>query len=96
MDPLHSKSLGRFCYKLMKQRTHAKNLAGFLCGSVFPELQNFFKGGEHHKSIYAFLKEAPSSEKVAAMHIIHLVHLLKTASHSHFQKGKAQSSKVFA
>ena len=45
MDPLHSKSLGRFCYKLMKQRTHAKNLAGFLCGSVFPELQNFFKGG---------------------------------------------------
>lgn len=95
IDLLHLKNLGRFRQKLMKQRTRAKIQLVSYVDQSFPELQYFFHG-IHHKSVYALLKEAPSPEKVAAMHMTHLVHLLKTASHGHFQKEKAQSLRVLA
>lgn len=95
IDLLHLKSLGRFRQKLMKQRTRAKIQLVSYVDQSFPELQYFFNG-IHHRSVYALLKEAPSPEKVAAMHMTHLVHLLKTASHGHFQKEKAQSLRVLA
>lgn len=53
---------------------------------IFPELQYFFKSGLHQKSVYALLKEAPTPEAVASMHMTHLAHLLKVNSHGHFDK----------
>ena len=53
---------------------------------VFPELQYFFKSGLHQKAVYAVLKEAPSPNRIASMHMTHLATLLKTTSHGHFTK----------
>ena len=47
---------------------------------VFPELQYFFKSGLHQKAVYAVLKEAPSPNRIASMHMTHLATLLKTTS----------------
>ena len=63
---------------------------------VFPELQYFFKSGLHQKSVYALLKEAPTPEAIASMHMTHLDHLLKFTSHGHFDKEKAQQLRVLA
>lgn len=87
IDLMHLKNLGRFRQVLMKQRTSAKiKLTSFL-DQAFPELQYFFNG-IHHKSVYSLLKEAPSPEKIASMHMTHLAHLLETTSHGRFKKIK--------
>ena len=64
--------------------------------SFFPELQYFFKSGLHQKSIYALLKEAPTPETIASMHMTHLAHLLKITSHGHFDKETAQQLRILA
>ena len=95
IDLMHLKNLGRFRQVLMKQRTSAKiKLTSFL-DQAFPELQYFFNG-IHHKSVYSLLKEAPSPEKIASMHMTHLAHLLETTSHGHFKKDKAQALRILA
>ena len=53
---------------------------GTYVDQVFPELQNFFKSGLHQKAVYAVLKEAPSPNRIASMHMTHLATLLKTTS----------------
>lgn len=63
---------------------------------VFPELQYFFKSGIHHKGCYALLKEAPSPDAIASMHLTHLTHLLKSVSHGHFKKETAVELRVLA
>ena len=62
---------------------------------AFPELQYFFSG-IHHKSVYALLKEAPSPELIASMHMTHLANLLRVASHGRFKKDKAQELRALA
>ncbi len=95
IDIMHLKNLGRFRQTLVKQRTSAKiKLTSFL-DQAFPELQYFFNG-IHHKAVYALLKEAPSPERIASMHMTHLAHLLETASHGHFKKDKAKELRVLA
>lgn len=95
IDLMHLKNLGRFRQVLMKQRTSAKiKLTSFL-DQAFPELQYFFNG-IHHKSVYSLLKEAPSPEKIASMHMTHLAHLLETTFHGHFKKDKAQALRILA
>lgn len=95
IDLMHLKNLGRFRQVLMKQRTSAKiKLTSFL-DQAFPELQYFFNG-IHHKSVYSLLKEAPSPEKIASMHMTHLAHLLETTSHGRFKKDKAQALRILA
>lgn len=63
---------------------------------VFPELQYFFKSGLHQNSVYALLKEAPTPNAIASMHMTHLTHLLQSASHGHFGKEKARELRVLA
>lgn len=63
---------------------------------VFPELQYFFKSGLHQKAVYALLKEAPSPQDIASMHMTHLSHLLTTASHGHFKKEQANELRALA
>lgn len=90
------KNLGRFRLKMVKQRTRLKIQLTSYIDQVFPELQYFFKSGIHHKGCYALLKEAPSPEAIASMHLTHLTHLLKANSHGHFKKETALELRVLA
>ncbi|SFO04169.1 transposase [Pseudobutyrivibrio sp. UC1225] len=90
------KNLGRFRQKIVKQRTRLKIQLTSYLDQVFPELQYFFKSGIHHKGCYALLKEAPTPEAIASMHLTHLTHLLKAASKGHFQKETAVELRVLA
>lgn len=63
---------------------------------AFPELQYFFKSGIHQKSVYAVLKQAPTTEEIASMHLTHLSHLLETTSHGHFKKDAATELRILA
>lgn len=96
LDLLDLKSLGRFRQKTIKQRSRLKIQLTAYVDEVFPELQYFFKSGLHQKSVYALLKEAPTPQAVASMHMTHLAHLLKVTSHGHFDKEKAQQLRVLA
>lgn len=96
MDTLHLKNLGRFRQKLLKSRTRLKIQLTAYLDRVFPELQYFFKSGLHQKAVYTFLKEAPSPELIASMHLTHLAHLLHDASRGHFSKQQAKELRVLA
>lgn len=93
---LQLKNLGRFRQKTVKQRTRLKIQLTSYMDQVFPELQYFFKSGIHHKGCYALLKEAPSPEAIASMHLTHLTHLLKSSSHGHFKRETAVELRVLA
>ena len=90
------KNLGRFRQKIVKQRTRLKIQLTSYVDQVFPELQYFFKSGIHHKGCYTLLKEAPTPDAIASMHLTHLTHLLKAASKGHFQKETAVELRVLA
>ena len=90
------KNLGRFRQKTVKQRTRLKIQLTSYVDQVFPELQYFFKSGIHHKGCYALLKEAPSPEAIASMHLTHLTHVLEANSHGHFKKQTAVELRVQA
>ena len=96
LDYIELKELGRFRQKLLKQRTRLKIQLTSYVDQVFPELQYFFKSGLHQKSVYALLKEAPTPNAIASMHMTHLAHLLEVASHGHFDKEKARELRVLA
>ena len=45
---------------------------------------------------YLLLKEAPTPNSIASMHMTHLAHILKVASHDHFDKEKARELRILA
>ena len=96
LDLMNLKALGRFRQKTIKQRTRLKIQLTSYVDEVFPELQYFFKSGLHQKSVYALLKEAPTPEAIASMHMTHLAHLLTVTSHGHSDKVIAQQLRVLA
>ena len=96
LDLMDLKALGRFRQKTIKQRTRLKIQLTAYVDQVFPELQYFFKSGLHQKSVYALLKEAPSPEAIASMHLTHLAHLLEVTSHGHFKRDTAKELRVLA
>lgn len=96
LDLMELKTLGRFRQKTIKQRTRLKIQLTSYVDQVFPELQYFFKSGLHQKSVYALLKEAPSPEAIASMHMTHLSHLLVVSSRGHFTKEMAKALRVLA
>lgn len=93
LDLMDLKALGRFRQKTIKQRTRLKIQLTSYVDEIFPELQYFFKSGLHQKSVYALLKEAPTPEAIASMH---MTHLLKVNSHGRFDKKMAQQLRVLA
>lgn len=93
---MHLKELGRFRMKLIKKRTQGKIQLTSYVDQAFPELQYFFKSGIHQKSVYAVLKEAPSTTDIASMHLTHLSHLLEVSSHGHFKKDTATELRILA
>lgn len=76
LDFIELKELGRFRQKTVKQRTRLKIQLTSYLDQVFPELQYFFKSGIHQNSVYALLKEAPTPNAIASMHMTHLASLL--------------------
>lgn len=96
LDYIEPKELGRFRQKTVKQRTRLKIQLTSYIDQVFPELQYFFKSGVHQHSVYALLKEAPTPNDIASMHMTHLAHLLQKASHGHFGKDRAKESRILA
>lgn len=61
-------------YRLKKQKNSEKNLKQHTYFS--PKYPYSFKSEVHHKEHYTFLKEVPSPETIAS---IHLTHLLKSS-----------------
>ena len=96
LDYIELKELGRFRQKTVKQRTRLKIQLTSYMDQVFPELQHFFKSGVHQNSVYTLLKEAPTPNDIASMHMTHLAHLLKVNSHGRFDKEMAQQLRVLA
>ena len=96
LDYIELKELGRFRQKTVKQRTRLKIQLTSYIDQVFPELQYFFKSGVHQNSVYALLKEAPTPNAIASMHLTHLAHILEKASHGHFDKDTARELRVLA
>ena len=96
LDYIELKELGRFRQKTVKQRTRLKIQLTSYMDQVFPELQYFFKSGVHQNSVYALLKEAPTPNAIASMHMTHLAHILECASHGHFKKDTARDLRVLA
>lgn len=96
LSVLHLKDLGRFRMKLIKKRTQAKIQLTSYVDQAFPELQYFFKSGIHQKSVYAVLKEAPTPDDIASMHLTHLSHLLEVSSHGRFKKDTATELRILA
>lgn len=96
LDLMELKALGRFRQKTIKLRTRLKIQLTTYVDQVFPELQYFFKSDLHQKAVYAVLKEAPSPDRVASMHMTHLAKLLKTVSHGHFTKEQTKELRVLA
>ena len=96
LDLMDLKAMGRFYQKTIKQRTRLKIQLTAYVDEVFPELQYFFKSGLHQKSVYALLKEAPTPETIASMHMTHLASLLMKNSHVHFTREQAKELRVLA
>lgn len=96
LDIMDLKQLGRFRQKTVKQRTRLKIQLVSYIDQAFPELQYFFKSGLHQHSVYALLKEAPTAQMVASMHMTHLAHLLDKASHGRFKKDTAKELRALA
>ena len=96
LDYIELKELGRFHQKTIKQRTRLKIQLTSYVDQVFPELQYFFKSGLHQNAVYALLKEAPTPNQIASMHMTHLANLLKHYSHGHFKKETARELRVLA
>jgi len=90
------KNLGRFRQKTVKQRSRLKIQLTSYVDQVFPELQYFFKSRIHQKGCYALLREAPSPESIASMHLTHLTNVLKSSSHGRFKKETAVELRVLA
>ena len=96
LDYIELKELSRFRQKTIKQRTRLKIQLTSYLDQVFPELQYFFKSGIHQNSVYALLKEAPTPDAIASMHMTHLASLLTRISHGHFNKETARNLRVLA
>lgn len=96
LDYIELKELGRFHQKTIKQRTRLKIQLTSYVDQVFPELQYFFKSGLHQNAVYALLKEAPTPNQIASMHMTHLANLLKRHSRGHFKKETARELRVLA
>ena len=96
LDLMDLKAMRRFYQKTIKQRTRLKIQLTAYVDEIFPELQYFFKSGLHQESVYALLKEAPTPETIASMHMTHLASLLMKNSRGHFTRDQSKELRVLA
>ena len=82
------KSLTRYRFDKVKERTKLKSSISRLVCILFPELEKLVPT-LHMVSIYALLEEFPDAKQIAAAHLTRLKALLETASKGHYKRDMA-------
>ena len=82
------KSLTRYRFDKVKERTKLKSSSSRLVCILFPELEKLVPT-LHMASIYALLEEFPDAKQIAAAHLTRLKALLETASKGHYKRDMA-------
>ncbi len=57
---------------------------------------DIFKSGIHQKSVYAVLKEVPSTADIPSMHLTHLSHLLEVSCYGQCKTSIATELRILA
>lgn len=82
------KSLTRYRFDKVKERSKLKISISRLVTILFPELEHLVPT-LHMVSIYALLSEFPSASSIATSHLTRLTNLLSTSSKGHYGKDTA-------
>lgn len=82
------KSLTRYRFRIVSDRSRLKTSLKRLVTILFPELEQLLPT-LHLTSAYALLSEFPSASAIASSHLTHLTHLLEKASKGHYSRDKA-------
>ncbi len=84
------KSLTRYRFDKVQERSQLKVSVSRLVSILFPELEKIVPT-LHMNSVYALLTEFPGASYVAGAHLTHLKHLLYEASKGHYGRDMAIS-----
>ena len=84
------KSLTRYRFDRVRERSKLKTSISRLVNILFPELEKLVSS-LHSSSVYALLSELPGASHIADCHLTHLTHLLETASRGRLGRDKAIS-----
>lgn len=82
------KSLSRYRFSKVRERSFLKQQLARLVNILFPELENIVPS-LHMCSVYALLSEFPGASLIAKAHITKLTNLLINHSHGRYKKDKA-------
>lgn len=82
------KSLTRYRFDKVRERSQLKQSISRLITILFPELEKLVPT-LHLASIYALLSEYPGAQQIACAHLTHLKTLLDNASRGHYSRNKA-------
>ena len=82
------KSLSRYRFDKVSDRSKLKQSVSRLVNILFPELEKLVSS-LHTKAVYELLSEFPGAHQVASANLKHLTALLSTASKGHFGREKA-------
>ena len=84
------KSLSRYRFDKVSDRSKLKQSVSLLVNILFPELEKLVST-LHTKAVYELLSEFPGAHQVASANLKHLTALLSTASKGHFGREKANA-----
>jgi len=82
------KSLSRYRFDKVSDRSKLKQSVSRLVNILFPELEKLVST-PHAKAVYELLSEFPGAHQVASANLKHLTALLSSASKGHFGREKA-------
>lgn len=82
------KSLTRYCFAKVAERSKLKQSVARLINILFPELETVVSS-LHLTSVYALLMEYPGAKQLANAHLTSLTNLLRKESNGRFSKAKA-------
>ena len=82
------KSLTRYRFSKVQERSKLKTSVSRLVTILFPELEKLVPT-LHMPSVYALLTEVPGAKQIASLHLTHMTNLLQTASRGRYSKEKA-------
>ena len=82
------KSLTRYRFSKVKERTKLKQSVARLICILFPELEKLVSS-LHLASVYALLLEYPGAKKLATANLTHLKTLISDSSHGRYDRDKA-------
>ena len=82
------KSLTRYRFDIVQERSKLKQAISRLVTILFPELEKLVPS-LHIASVYALLSEFPGAQQIAAAHLTRLKSVLSDASKGHYGRDKA-------